>query len=118
MVELTRDWREFLSLLISHRVKYLVVGGHAVATSISPPNEPCATALDITDLEIVVHLLDGRVLHVPLEWFPRLRDASPEQRLNFRFMGNGLGIHWPDIDEDLSVRGLLTPPASARQTAS
>jgi len=54
-----------------------------------------------------VHLEDGRSLSVPLEWFPRLRDATPEQRSHWRFIGPGTGIHWPDIDEDISVAGLL-----------
>ena len=54
-----------------------------------------------------VLLSDGREIGVPLEWFPRLRDASPEQRGNWRLIGKGVGIHWPDIDEDISVAGLL-----------
>jgi hypothetical protein len=53
---------------------------------------------------------DGRTLTVPLEWFPRLRDASPEQRNRWRLIGPGTGIHWPDIDEDISVAGLLGLP--------
>jgi hypothetical protein len=52
-------------------------------------------------------MADGREISVPLEWFPRLRDASDEQRANWRFIGRGHGIHWPDIDEDISVQGLL-----------
>src|SRR6266571_475868 len=58
----------------------------------------------------VVHLEDGRSLTVPLEWFPRLRDATPEQRNHWRLIGPGTGIHWPDIDEDISVAGLLGLP--------
>ena len=54
-----------------------------------------------------VLLSDGREISVPLEWFPRLRDASPEQRGHWRLIGKGVGIHWPDIDEDVSVSGLL-----------
>lgn len=56
------------------------------------------------------------MLHVPLEWFPRLRDGTPEQRNNWELIGRGVGIHWPDLDEDLSVRGLLAP-AVPRQSA-
>jgi hypothetical protein len=52
-------------------------------------------------------MADGRELAVPLEWFPRLRDATPEQRSHWRFIGRGQGIHWPDIDEDILVEGLL-----------
>lgn len=54
-----------------------------------------------------VTLADGRELAVPLEWFPRLRDATEKQRGNWRLIGRGQGIHWPDVDEDLSVAGLL-----------
>ncbi|HUT08664.1 MAG: DUF2442 domain-containing protein [Candidatus Aminicenantes bacterium] len=54
-----------------------------------------------------VRLLDGRIISVPLEWFPRLRDARPGQRDNWRFIGGGVGIHWPDLDEDVSVSALL-----------
>ena len=52
-------------------------------------------------------LADGRELAVPLEWFPRLRDATVEQRANWRLIGGGQGIHWPDIDEDIAVSTLL-----------
>lgn len=54
-----------------------------------------------------VRLSDGREVRVPLEWFPKLRDATAEQRSNWRLIGKGVGIHWPDIDEDLSVAGLM-----------
>ncbi|HEX9200145.1 MAG TPA: DUF2442 domain-containing protein [Acidobacteriaceae bacterium] len=68
-----------------------------------------ATAVDVTtdDSSLHVALADGRELAVPLEWFPRLRDATPEQRRNWRFIGRGQGIHWADVDEDISVAGLL-----------
>ena len=59
---------------------------------------------------LVVHLEDGRSLTVPLEWFPRLRDATPAARNRWELIGRGLGIHWPDLDEDLSVAGLLGLP--------
>jgi hypothetical protein len=68
-----------------------------------------ATAVDVAveaDL-LRVTLADGRELSVPLEWFPRLRDATAEQRKHWRFIGRGQGIHWPDVDEDISVAGLL-----------
>ena len=54
-----------------------------------------------------VQLSDGREISVPLEWFPKLRDATEEQRANWRLIGGGVGIHWEAIDEDLSVAGLL-----------
>jgi hypothetical protein len=77
------------------------------------PDEPRALAMEFDHDELVVHLEDGRTLHVPLEWFPRLRDATDAQRSDFRLIGRGVGIHWPQIDEDLSVRGLLLPEAAA-----
>jgi hypothetical protein len=68
-----------------------------------------ASAIDVqTDASLLrVTLADGRELAAPLEWFPRLRDATPEQRGHWRFIGRGRGIHWPDLDEDISIEGLL-----------
>ncbi|HEV3194201.1 MAG TPA: DUF2442 domain-containing protein [Polyangiaceae bacterium] len=61
-------------------------------------------------------LADGRTISVPLAWFPRLLHATTEQRANWRIAGGGFGIHWPDVDEDLSSSGLLRgAPAPARQ---
>jgi hypothetical protein len=54
-----------------------------------------------------VLLQDGREVSVPLEWFPRLRDATEEERNSWRLIGGGIGIHWEKLDEDLSVAGLL-----------
>ena len=54
-----------------------------------------------------VRLLDGREISVPLEWFPRLRNASEKQRRHWRLIGTGVGIHWPELDEDLSIPALL-----------
>jgi hypothetical protein len=54
-----------------------------------------------------VFLSDGREIRVPLEWFPKLRQATPEERGNWRLIGKGIGIHWADLDEDLSLEGLL-----------
>jgi len=76
---------------------------------VSPPNARARTVEIVPDA-FVVHLEDGRSLTVPLEWFPRLRDATPEQRENWKLAGSGIGIHWPDIDEDVSVAGLLGLP--------
>ena len=68
-----------------------------------------ATAVDVTvmDDRILVVLADGREIAVPLVWFPRLADATAEQRKNWRLIGHGRGIHWPEIDEDISVASLL-----------
>ena len=68
-----------------------------------------ATALDVavTEDRVIVTLADGRELSAPLTWFPRLLEASTEQRRNWRLIGHGQGIHWPDVDEDISVASLL-----------
>jgi Protein of unknown function (DUF2442) len=68
-----------------------------------------ATAVDVKlmDDRLVVVLADGRELAAPLAWFPRLLDASNDQRRNWRLIGGGHGIHWPDVDEDISVASLL-----------
>ena len=56
---------------------------------------------------MLVFLQDGRELSVPLDWFPTLRNASTKQRKHWRLIGNGVGIHWPDLDEDISIAALL-----------
>ena len=66
-----------------------------------------ATEVNITEDELIVHLVDGRTLSVPLAWFPTLLHASPEQRSTVRIIGDGEYLHWPEADEDLSVAGLL-----------
>jgi hypothetical protein len=63
--------------------------------------------VQFTEDTIAVDLIDGRTIVVPLAWFPRLLDATVEQRRNWQLSGAGYGIHWPDIDEDLSTEGLL-----------
>jgi len=61
----------------------------------------------VTEDTLAVDLIDGRTIVVPLVWYPRLLDASPEQRQNWRVSAAGYGIHWPDLGEDLSTAGLL-----------
>ena len=63
--------------------------------------------MTITADNVVVGLMDGRTISVPLAWYPRLANAAPEQRTRWEIVGAGYGIHWPDIDEDLSTEGLL-----------
>lgn len=65
-----------------------------------------------------VDLLDGRTITVPLAWYPRLLHANSEQRQNWHVCGGGYGIHWPDIDEDLSTEGLLRGAPAPRNTTS
>ena len=69
--------------------------------------EPLAQDVTVSDEALCVRLADGREVSVPLAWFPRLRDATDEQRGNWRLIGAGVGIHWPDVDEDISVESLL-----------
>jgi hypothetical protein len=69
--------------------------------------EPRALDVAITGEALRVRLADGREISVPLEWLPKLRDASPAARKNWRLIGGGIGIHWEELDEDLSVEGLL-----------
>ena len=69
--------------------------------------DPTAIDVAVTDDRLVVTLADGRELAAPLTWFPRLLDATDSQRRNWRLIGLGQGIHWPDVDEDISVASLL-----------
>ena len=63
--------------------------------------------LDVSDKLITAKLVDGRSISVPLEWSWRLSEATREQRLNFEIVGDGEGVHWPDVDEDISASGML-----------
>lgn len=69
--------------------------------------DPRATGARCTDDELVVTLADGRSISVPLAWFPRLVNASREERARYELLGDGEGLHWPAVDEDISVAGLL-----------
>lgn len=64
-------------------------------------------AVHVTDAMIAADLMDGRSISVPIEWSWRLAQATPEQRANFEIIGDGHGVHWPDIDEDISAEGML-----------
>ena len=69
--------------------------------------EPRIQSVSVSDDLISAQLLDGRTISVPLAWSWRLSEATPEQRSRFEIIGSGSGIHWPDIDEDISVEGML-----------
>lgn len=71
----------------------------------------------LTDDLLTVDLVDGRTISVPLAWYPRLLHATPEQRGNWKVAGGGFGIHWPDLDEDLSTQGLLRGAPAPRAGA-
>jgi len=72
-------------------------------------SKPDVTVIDVavTDARLIVTLADGRELSAPLAWFPRLSEATAEQRKKWRLIGRGHGIHWPEVDEDISVASLL-----------
>jgi hypothetical protein len=72
----------------------------------------------VSEDELTVALMDGRTITVPLAWYPRLAEATPEQRAHWEMAGAGYGIHWPDLDEDLSTQGLLADARAPRGSAT
>ena len=85
--------------------------------SIVESSEPRIRDVKVTSEAIIAYLVDGRVLSVPLAWSWRLSEATARQRSRFRLIGDGQGVHWPDIDEDISVEGMLHGvPAHRPQT--
>ena len=78
-----------------------------MAIELSKEMHPQAHNIICDETSIIVELIDGRTITAPLVWFPRLAKASREQLKNWQLLVNGEGIHWPDVDEDLSVNGLL-----------
>ena len=74
--------------------------------------------VEVTDETITAHLADGRVISVPLAWSWRLSDATPAQRANWELIGDGYGVHWPDIDEDISAEGMLNGTPAPRPKAA
>lgn len=97
------ELRELYSIIEEHRDKFIVAWMSTLAS------KPLADAIDVrcTDDELIVTLVDGRRVSAPLAWFPRLLRATPKQRANWRLIGRGVGIHWDDVDEDISVHSLL-----------
>ncbi len=81
-------------------------------------NAPRAMSVSCTDDELRISLTDGRSLLVPLAWFPRLAHASSEERADYELLGEGDGIHWPQVDEDVSVAGLLSGQPSIESKAA
>lgn len=89
-----------------------------LSSSAPNPSESLATAVHVSVDTLEVWLRDGRKISVPLSWYPRLAHASVEERSNWQLIGPGLGIHWPDIDEDISVENLLTGQPSGESSKS
>lgn len=77
-----------------------------------------AANVKVTDDTLIVDLSDGRSLSVPLAWYPRLLHGTPRERQNWRFIGDGEGIHWEALDEDISIEGLILGKASNESQSS
>jgi hypothetical protein len=80
--------------------------------------EPEAVRVETDERQLRVYLADGRTISAPLTWYPRLAHASPEERAEVVITGGGFGLHWPRLDEDLHVEGLLAGRRSAESAAS
>ena len=85
------------------------------STEIAPS---AATCVEVNDAALTVELIDGRTVSVPLLWYPRLAHGTPEERGEWRFIGRGEGIHWPALDEDISIANLLAGKASGESQRS
>jgi hypothetical protein len=83
-------------------------------------HDPRILTVEVTDELISAHLADGRTISVPLAWSWRLSNATPGQRQHFEIIGTGQGVHWPDVDEDISALGMLTgtPAPPPKQVAA
>ena len=89
---------------------------HGMSTAISVASR--IARVEVSDETITAHLVDGRVISVPLAWSWRLSEATAAQRGNWHLIGDGHGVHWPDVDEDVSAEGMLTGVPSRRPTRS
>jgi hypothetical protein len=89
-----------------------------MGTSRAEGRPPSAVGVRVRSDAVIVDLGDGRTITAPLTWYPRLLHASVGERRNWRLMGGGSGIHWPDLDEDLSVEGILAGRPSTESQAS
>ena len=87
-------------------------------TTLVLEKEPVAVSVTVTNEKVIVDLDDGRSLAVPLDWYPRLLHASPEERSNWQLLGGGYAIEWPDLDEHIGVEGLLAGRRSGESNRS
>ena len=85
-----------------------------MSTAARLKNEPRIRAIEVTEEAIVAQLVDGRTVSIPLSWSWRLEQATPTQRANFTIAPSGLGVQWPDVDEDISARGMLNGTPAPR----
>lgn len=89
-----------------------------MSTSAAENREALAIRVTLTEDTLSVDLADGRTIAVPLDWYPRLAHATAEERATWRLLGGGRGIHWPAVDEDISVANLLNGEPSAESQTS
>ena len=90
-----------------------------MTTSASEPRQAAlAASVAVTDDELVIALVDGRTLAVPLAWYPRLFHGTPAERTNWQLIGRGVGIHWPVLDEDISIAHALAGVPSGENATS
>ena len=80
--------------------------------------EPRGMSIEVTDDEILAHLVDGRMISIPFVWSWRVSEATQEQRQHFEILGDGQGVHWPEVDEAISVEGMLHSSTAHRPTKS
>ena len=90
----------------------------STSPSLSELAEARAQRVSVTEDTLVVELVDGRTITVPVTWYPRLAHGTLAERANWRLIGEGEGIHWPDLDEDISIEGLLAGRRSGETQAS
>ena len=89
-----------------------------MTTLAAESENPRAVGVSVTDSALIVELTDGRSISVPLAWYPRLVHGTSGERSNWRLIGEGQGIHWEDLDEDISVEGLLAGKPSGESQGS
>ena len=106
------NWRE------SWHNPFVSPSRHGMTTSSPATETPVATEVKVTADALVVELQDGRVVSVPLAWYPRLAEGTPSERRRFELIGPGIGIHWPVLDEDISIEALLRGLGSNESASS
>jgi hypothetical protein len=87
-------------------------------TTLTLETEPIAHQVSITEENLIVALVDGRSLSIPLAWYPRLQQATPQERQNWELLGEGYAIEWADLDEHIGVEGLLAGRRSGESQKS
>jgi hypothetical protein len=87
-------------------------------TTLVLKTDPAAVAVEVTDKWLTVDLKDGRTLRVPLDWYPRLLHATVHERTNWRLLGGGYAVEWPDLDEHIGIEGLLAGSRSGESDRS